>query len=404
MGVVSDIAKVVDNSLVDYVQNIFTTVSEPLRGVLAATALVALLFIAVNHLVQFRSVNYSMYLHWGLRYVLVYSFATIWANFHSIYTILIVVPSDYVALMMKSIALSVNSPDATILDPAQITDTYSAIDEFGHAIFAIAQRFFDDTSIFDLARSIRNIFLGVLILIIGALFIAAAAVIVMVGKIGFALAISLAPLAIVMLMLPQTKGHFESWSRFTVGFAVIPLLTAGLMAVVLYAGAQALVASWGSDDIVKYLSFLLIMIAALVIMFQIPVMASTLASASVAAVGAGAAFAAASMAKGMVGGAIGKAMSAGRRLNDGIQVARNARAAGAGAGGMASSAIAAMRQSAHIRSQRRDDRLSRRIVGGQGGGNAVDDRPRSGTARSAAPSSRSGGGGTLSPEQQNLYR
>ncbi|WP_371827299.1 hypothetical protein [Bradyrhizobium sp. 184] len=34
--------------------------------------------------------------------------------------------------------------------------------------------------------------------------------------------------------MPQTKQHFESWTCFTVGYSVIPLLTTALMAMVLH--------------------------------------------------------------------------------------------------------------------------------------------------------------------------
>lgn len=360
MGVVSDLALSVDTQLVDYVQLIFESVAHPIRVLLKAIALVGLMFIAVNHITQYRTINYSVYLNWGLRYILIYAFATYWENFQGIYTILTEVPGDYSALMIKAVALHIRTINPEILDPARIKDTYSAMDEFAHAIVWIASDFLRDLSILHLGRTLRNIFTGVLILGIGGFFTAASTIIILIGKIGFAMAIALAPLAIIMLMMEQTRQHFESWTRFAVGFVVLPLLTTGLMSVVLYVAGEILADSHANAlNRSLYFGFLFVMIAALVLLFMLPTMASTLAASSVAAVGGGAAM-------GMVNKAINttkSAYSAAQRVRDAAGVANTARKAGASPGGVALAAISAMRQSAHMRRQRRDDRLVARMPG-----------------------------------------
>ncbi|WP_354125405.1 MULTISPECIES: type IV secretion system protein [unclassified Bradyrhizobium] len=336
MGLISKIAHSIDTTLVDYVQVVFQNVADPIKALLGAIALIALLFIALNHVVQFRSVNYSIYLQWGLRYVLIYSFATMWANFKDIYVILTQVPSDYGALLVRGVVAKLETSHA-----ANIVDTYSAMDEAARAVRQIAQDHFSHISIFKVGNAIRDVFFGAFALIVGGFFIAACIIIVLVGKLGLVVAISLAPLAITMLMMPQTKQYFESWTRFTVGYAIIPLLTTALMAVVLHMLLEESRAA-SSDSF----AVIFIMIAATILLFQIPTMASTLASASVAAVGAGAAVAAASMAKRVTMSLFAKA----QRMQD---VATSpARAA--------SPAINAMRQSAGMRQRRWDERVARR--------------------------------------------
>jgi len=397
MAIISDLSNAIDTTLVDYAQTIFNAVAEPIRDLLGALALLALMFIAINHLIQFRTINYSTYLQWGLRYILIYTFATMWTNFEGIYTILVTVPGDYAALMIKAVALRIETIDPRVLDPGRIHDTYSAMDEFGHAIVYIAGIFFKGFSILHLGRSLRDVFTGVLILSIGGIFVAASAIIVMIGKIGFAIGIGLAPLAMVMLMLEQTKQYFESWTRFTVGFVVIPLLTAALMSIVLFIAASALAQSHANEfDKASYFGFVFVMISALVLLFMIPTMASTLASSSVAAVGAGASFAAASMVKGTAS----SVYSGGERLRDGASAASKARSAGASPAAAAWSAISSMRQSAHIRQQRRDERLARRMIGqapSKADGRAGDSAPESSGPRRSSNS-------PLSAEQNNLYR
>ncbi|WP_244608674.1 type IV secretion system protein [Bradyrhizobium algeriense] len=351
MGLISNIAHSIDITLVDYVQVVFQTVANPIQALLGAIALIALLFIALNHVVQFRSVNYSIYLQWGLRYVLIYSFATMWENFKGIYVILTQVPSDYSALLVRGVVAKIADSS---LYTANIVDTYSAMDESARVVQLIAKDHFSHVSfisMFKVGRAIRDVFFGAFAFTVGGFFIAACIIIVLVGKLGLMVAISLAPLAITMLMMPQTKQYFESWARFTVGYAVIPLLTTALMAVVLNMLLEETRAASSESFVVIF-----IMIAATILLFQIPTMASTLASASVAAVGAGAAVAAASMAKGVTMSVFAKA----QRLQDVATVrAVEAQASPAMA---ASPAINAMRQGAGMRQRHWDDRVARRAA------------------------------------------
>jgi type IV secretion system protein VirB6 len=397
MGLINTVSVQIDTILKTYVQDVFTIVSQPISILLKSVAMVALIFIAVNNVLQMKQINFSSYLHWGLRYGLVFSFATIWGNFSGIYGILHDIPSEYVALLMKTTTTHYLTHRTDVLDPSVIKDTTTAMDEFGHAIVWIAYDFLRDTSILNIGLSIRNVFIGALIIIIGGIFLASGAIIIIVGQVGFAVAISLAPLAIVMLMMEQTKSHFQSWMQFTVGFAVIPILVGALMSVVLYA-ASFILANSGADSQHKdlYFGFVMVMIAALVLLFMLPTMASTLASASVAAVGGGAAFAAASMAK----GALMKTYNGGSYVKSMASTANNARKDGAGAGGVAMSVFRSMRQSSGQRSARRDERIGKGIRG--------DSKAPSPSPSSATPSRGGNSGGNsghrLSPEQQNRHR
>jgi len=368
MGLISDLSTNIDNTLMNYASTIFEGVAEPIKTLLNSMALIALIFMAVNQVIQFKSVNYSQYFHWFLRYILIYSFATIWQNFHGIYNLFIEIPGDYAGLMIQSIALNITQTiNSNIIDPTLIHDNYSAMDEYGHGIVYIALSFFAEISIIDIPTSFLDIIFGILILVVGAIFLAAGAVLVICAKVGFAVAIGMAPLAITMLMTDQTKHHFESWLRFATGFAIIPLLTSALMSIVLYVAAQILITSNPSgDDKGSYVAFICIMIAALHQLFELPTMASTLASASVAAVGAGAARAMTSMATGAPGMAMQGAKSAfrgGQFVRDAAGVANAARKAGAGPIGIASAALSGMRQSSMLRRERRDRRLADRIPG-----------------------------------------
>ncbi|MPR10161.1 type IV secretion system protein [Microvirga tunisiensis] len=356
MGVISSLASEVDATLIDFVKTVFTEVAVPIRTLLQTVALIALLFIAVNHVIQFTNVNYSIYLQWGLRYILIYSFATMWENFEGIYAILMTVPADYAALLIRAASRVKIHDGGGLVDPTRISDLHSAMDEFARALTRLAKSYYTRKfSIWHIGDALKNVCTGIFIQLVCGLFVATSAIIVLVGKIGIAASISLAPLAIIMLMMPQTKQYFESWTRLTVGFLVTPLLTTALMSIVLFIAAEIYAKNLQGPDLDRGLAFVFIMIAAVVLLAMIPTMASTLASASVAAVGAGVSSAAVSMIKGGVWGG-------GKRLLDGVGSGIAARSNGASPAAAGRSAIAAMLQSSNVRQQRWNDVLGRRIT------------------------------------------
>lgn len=293
MGIIQTIGTQIDEATTDYLQAVFTGVAEPVQTLMMAIGLTTLLFIAINHVVQAQQIHYSRYLNWAITYILVVSFATVWGNFSAIYDALTSITQDYSNLVVEAVAKDIETLRSDILNPANITGagdakTYAALDEFGHAIVWIAGDFFRDTSILDLGKTFRNIFAGLFVLIVGGIFIAASAVMVLIAKVGLILGISLAPLGIMMFMWEKTRHYFQGWVSLLIGFAVIPLLLGCLMAIVLYFAGHILATSGASSlDKGKFFGFIFIMIAALVLLFHIPTMAQTIASASVTVGGAG---------------------------------------------------------------------------------------------------------------------
>lgn len=292
MGMIRDLGEQLDNATVDYLQAVFSAVAEPVQTLMQSIGIVVLLFIAVNHVIQAREIHYSKYLNWGVTYILVVSFATVWSNFSVILNALEGITQGYANLVIEAVAKDIQTLRADILDPSLITGagelkTYAAMDEFAHAIIWIAGDFLRDTSILDLGKTFRNIFSGALIIIVGGIFTAAGAIIVLISKVGMIVAISMAPLGIMMFMWEKTRQYFQSWLTLLIGFAVIPLLIGCLMAIVLYFAGHILATSGASSfDKDKFWIFVFVMIAALVLLFQLPTMAQTLAQASVAVGGA----------------------------------------------------------------------------------------------------------------------
>lgn len=376
MGLISQISQAIDSTLIGYVEDIFNSIASPMRALLNSMAVLALMFIALNHILQFKVVSMAVYFSWFLRFILIYTFATFWVNFEGIYNIFVELPNDYSKLLIKTSLMNVKTISTDVLDPAKVTDTASAIDEFTHALTWISSKFLQDVSIFNIGNSIKNVFIGALILIIAAIFTAIAAVVLTFAKIGFAVAMSLAPLAIILLMMEQTKQFFDSWLRFLVGFVVLPILVTALMSIILYVAGEILASSGASGEHKdRFFAFIFIMAAALVMLSQLPTMAHALSSSSVAVVGASAASAAKIMNNAST------TYKLGQRVRGGAEVANATRKTGASPAVIFKSAISGFRQSAGEREKRRDARMADRMPG--------------------VPARHAAGG---SPEQQNLNR
>jgi type IV secretion system protein VirB6 len=267
-----------------------------------------------------------------------------------------------------------------IFNVAGITDANQAADEFAHAMNYVSGLYFSyakKMSIWHFGECIFAAFTGLIILLVGYIFTAIALVIVVFAKIGVAVAMSFAPLALVMLMMEQTRGHFESWVKFLVGFFIIPMLTSSLMSLMVYAAGTSVDAimtksgasgtAGGMPD--QFIPLVLLTFGALIFLSQIPTMASTLAGASVAAVGTSLASSQSLMNRARsIKGAAGAAASGGKRLRDAAGIGIAARKAGASAPRTAWAMISGMRQSALTRASRRDNRMGDRMPGTSNGG------------------------------------
>lgn len=401
MGVISTVVGQTETILINYVEAVFTYVAPPLQTTLKAAGILSLMFIAMNHIFQFRNVNYSTYITWGIRYVCIVSLATIWGNFQIFYDLCVNIPFEYMNALIPAGASYNGVVEAKMYNPANVTDIYTALDEFRHAIFYVADNIIHAFKLLK-GSTYKYIPAAILVYIIGIIFTGASIVILLVAKLGFAIAMGLAPLAIAMLLFPQTKGYFESWLRFMGGFAVVPLLLASLMSVVITLAVNM----QREDDIFKgFMPFVLVSLAGLVLLFQIPALASSLASTSMPQMGPGAMAGAIGSLGKTVSAPFTKALNTAKSINnvhskgkDMQYVAKNARDSGAKGSG-AGAAVRAMMMSSNARANLRDERKASKIPGYKASRqNDSSDTPQKSGA------SKSGGGSVLTPEQMARNR
>ena len=260
---ISDALTRIDTAITGYAEGVFTAFAGPVTGALQAMGLVGLAFVAVNSVMSLYPIRFSEYLKWGVRYIVVLAVATSWAQFLPIYNIITNVPSSIAATLLAQ----TGAPDLNVAMDEMVTNIFNLSDNVG-----------ERAGTFDFAMSLTSVVLTVL----GAFMATVAIIVSAVAKIGLAMAVSLAPIFIGSLLFRATGDLFTTWSRFTLGFALIPLALAGIMGAVIGVGRSLIVDPDGLDTLGDAAGFLIIVLAGIILMSQIPTIVNSLAGGIVA--------------------------------------------------------------------------------------------------------------------------
>jgi type IV secretion system protein VirB6 len=96
------------------------------------------------------------------------------------------------------------------------------------------------------------------------------------------MAVSLAPLFIASLLFRGTSDLFSSWAKFTLGFALIPMVLAGVMGAIVGIGGAMIAEVNDAITLTDAAGFLIVALAAIFLMSQVPTMVNGLAGTVVA--------------------------------------------------------------------------------------------------------------------------
>lgn len=253
---INDTLTLIDNAITGYAQTVFTGFAGPVTGMIQAGGLVGLALIAANAMVQFVPIRMSSYVTWGIRYVLILSVATTWSQFQPIYNIITNVPGNIGAALLSA----TSAPNLNL-----------AMDEMVTAIFDFADRANEESGWFSISLT------SVVLIVLGALMACVAILVSALAKVGLAMSVSFAPVFIACLMFSATRSLFESWTRFTLGFALIPLVLAGVMGSVIGIGQGLAGTASGASEISAAAGFIIVIFAAIFMMFNIPSLVTGLA-------------------------------------------------------------------------------------------------------------------------------
>lgn len=307
---ISDTLTLIDNAIASYAQSVFTGFAGPVTTMIQAGGLVGLALVAANAMMQFVPIRMSSYVTWGIRYVLVLSIATTWSQFEPIYNILTNTPGDIGAALLTA----TSAPNLNL-----------AMDEMVTAIFDFSDRASEESGWLGISLT------SVVLIVLGALMACVAILVSALAKVGLAMSVSFAPVFIACLLFSATRSLFESWTRFTIGFALIPLVLAGVMGAVIGVGQNLAGTATGATDISTAAGFIIIIFAAIFMMFNIPSLVTGLAGTIVTTgTGIAEARAASRNASNTVSAPFSTAYSGVARYDAGRQAADNVKDSGGG--------------------------------------------------------------------------
>ncbi len=381
MGLILETMNLIDTAVQSYVAGVFAKVSAPIKTVLQASGVVGLGFMAVNSLFQFKPIQFSEYFNWAVKYILILMMATVWANFEPIYNIVTNVPAEYGGAILDSTGLGAGG------------NLNQQLDAFAGTVFKIGGAWMKKGSLFNLLPKI----IGVLIMVLGAFLVVAAVLIMAIGKIGLAMAMSLAPIFIATLVFRQTSDLFSTWTKFALGFASVPMVMAGIMGVMLGLSKTFLDQATDANKLQQIMPLILILLACIFLIWQIPQLVQALSGSMMGGMGVQ-----------NIGGAINRVRGGMNTAKGGVQRGlsaghemKAANKAGGSAVNMAEAALAGARMNSGWRQSQLEGRRMDRIdknAGRDGDGNKAK---RVGIGRRPGPNALAAEGGLVQRPGRN---
>ena len=261
-GPVTSILALIDLAVEDYAQTVFGDIGGEIALTLQLAGIVSLAFLALNMVTQWMPIRMMDFMKWGVRYVVVLSVATTWAQFEPIYDMITNVPGSIGA----SLITVTNAPDLN-----------GALDDMIARIFDYSDQANEDAGWFSIGLA------AIVLWILGAIMAAVAVIVSAVAKVGLAFAVAVAPVFIGTLLFRGTSDSFNTWARFTLGFAMIPMVLAGVMGATIGV-AEFILADTPADagTLGALSSFLIICLVAIYLMAQVPTLVNGLAGTIVA--------------------------------------------------------------------------------------------------------------------------
>ncbi len=258
---IQDTLDQIDGAVATYAQNVFVDFGGPIATTIRLARLVSLAFLGINVMMQWVPLRVTDFAKWGVRYLIILAVATSWGQFLPFYDMLTNVPG---------------SIGAKLLAVSGATSLNSALDQMVTAIFNFSDRAADESGFFSISL------LSIVLAIVGALMACVAILVAAIAKVGLAMAVSLAPIFIASLLFKGTSDLFSSWAKFTLGFALIPLVLAGVMGAIVGIGGAMIAEVNDAITLTDAAGFLIVALAAIFLMSQVPTMVNGLAGTVVA--------------------------------------------------------------------------------------------------------------------------
>lgn len=264
MGIITETLNAIDGAIGTVAQQGFEAGAGSVGTTISVGASLLVALMGANVVAQIRPMTMGSFIAFGVKLTLVAIFAQSWGNFSVVYGILTEVPQSIGNSLIGLTAMG--SPDGLY---ASLDLMLSRITEYGDAIG-------------DNAGWVFGAFLGALFYVIAAIFAAVGAGIIAYASIMLTAMVVVAPFAIVCSMFHATSSIFDAWSRSTIGYAAMPIVTGVMLGIIVAAGSQVMDSTDPADaveEISMFLSFLAIMFLSVGVMLAIPAVAQNVTGA-----------------------------------------------------------------------------------------------------------------------------
>jgi hypothetical protein len=264
MGIITDTLEVIDGAIGTVAQQGFEAGAGSLGTTISVGASLLVALMGANVVAQIKPMSMGSFVAFGVKLSLVAIFAQSWGNFSVVYGILTDVPQ------------SIGNSILNVTGAGDPEGLYGSLDRM------LARNTEYGDAIGDSAGWVFGAFLGVVFYLIASVFAAVAAGIIAYASIMLTVMVVLAPFAIVCSMFHATSSIFDAWSRSTIGYAAMPIVTGGALGIIVAAGDQILRTAVDPDtvnEISLILPFLTIMFLSVGIMMAIPTVAQNVTGA-----------------------------------------------------------------------------------------------------------------------------
>ena len=261
MGIISDTLNTIDGTIGTIAQQGFEAAAGSVGIVISAGSGFLLAVMGLNVLAQIRPMTMGSFVAFAVKLTLIGIFALSWGNFAVVFAILTDVPQ------------SIGNALLGLTDAGSSDGLYASLDmmlarftEYGDAIG-------------DNAGWVFGAMLGVVFYLIAAAFAAVAAGIIAYASIMLTAMVVVAPYAIACSMFEATKSVFDAWSRSTIGYAAIPIVTGVALGIIAAAGELMMRTAADPEsveEISSILSFVTILFLSIGIMAAIPSVAQNI--------------------------------------------------------------------------------------------------------------------------------
>ena len=246
----------IEESITNFAQTAYNALAADLASGLWLVA--ALIFVAmmVNAITQIKDIGLMAYVGWFIRIAIIISMASSWTYFQPIYSGIQSLP-DSIAGALTGTA-----------------NVWQSLDEIAAQCFVQAQAAIQNAA---MGLSIT----GAVLWVVGAIIVAYGTGMALIAKGGMAVALGLAPVFLSSLLSSSTSNIFASWAKTVIGLIMLIVVLTGVVALIqaLFVAEISRVSDTG--QMADTGRFLAVCIVSIVMLTQIPGLASGLSGAIV---------------------------------------------------------------------------------------------------------------------------